>query len=158
MESPDEAISIAQRAVVSRRLFFSHRIARPLFFLSMIEIVCALAFASIPDARSGDSDQQLGIYVLQAVLAWVNVVISFGCMLLVFATYSATHRELTFERQSREIFLQFHSPLPSGDVANFCHACDDMRFSIVLAHDLYGFCASFRRGLRDRPQDGSASH
>ena len=105
MELPDEPISIARRAVVSRRLFFSHRIARPMFFLSMIEIICALAFASIPDARSGDSDQQLGIYVLQAVLAWVNVVISFGCIILILATYSATQRELTFERQSRELSL-----------------------------------------------------
>jgi hypothetical protein len=105
MEEQPDAVSIARRAVVSRRLFFSHRIARPLLFLALLEIFFTLIFAVLPDTRTGDSDQELGIYVMQSVLAWVNVVISVGCLALIFSTYSVTQRELTFERQSRVGYL-----------------------------------------------------
>ena len=44
--------------------------------------------------------QVLGIFVAQAVLAWLNVVVSFCLMILIWTTYSVTQRELTFERQS----------------------------------------------------------
>ena len=51
--------------------------------------------------RDAESDQVLGIFVAQGVLAWVNVIVSAGLLVLIFSTYSVTQRELTFERQSR---------------------------------------------------------
>jgi len=54
--------------------------------------------------------QVLGIFVAQAVLAWLNVVVSFCLMILIWTTYSVTQRELTFERQSVR-YTAFLSPL-----------------------------------------------
>ena len=47
MEEQPDAVSIARRAVVSRRLFFSHRIARPLLFLALLEIFFTLLVARL---------------------------------------------------------------------------------------------------------------
>lgn len=101
MESGEDTVSIARRAVVSRRLFFSHRIIRPLVFLLGLEVFLLLVFAVLPDGRTAETDDVLGIYVVQAVLTWLTIAISLGCVALVFVTYSVTQRELTFERQSR---------------------------------------------------------
>ena len=58
MEGPgEEAITLARRAVVSRRLFFSHRIVRPLFGLMGFDLLCAFVFAALPDSRTAESDQ-----------------------------------------------------------------------------------------------------
>ena len=103
--SEEEGITFARRAVVSRRLFFSHHVARPLFALANIDLACALVFAVVPDSRAAESDQVLGIFVAQAVLAWINVFISAFLIILIWNTYSVTQRELTFERQSRIGYL-----------------------------------------------------
>ena len=64
-----------------------------------------LAFAVLPESRTADDDQIMAIFAMQTVLAWINVVISVGLVLLVWNTYSVTQRELTFERQSRVGYL-----------------------------------------------------
>ena len=104
-DGEEQNITFARRAVVSRRLFFSHKIVRPLFAFACIDVVVALIFAIIPDTRMADSDQVLGIFGAQAVLAWINVVVSAALIALIFTTYSVTSRELTFERQSRIGYL-----------------------------------------------------
>ena len=93
-EAGDDQITLARRAVVSRRLFFSHRIVRPLFLLACFDLVCAAIFAMIPDGRSSDSDQILGVFVAQGVLAWINVAISAALIALIWTTYSVAQREV----------------------------------------------------------------
>ena len=103
----DEATgpSLARRAVVSRRLFFQHRIARPLWILGCLDLLLAVVFAIMPDDRVPESDQVTGIFTSQLVVAWLNVLVSAAILALVFNTYSVTQRELTFERQSRIGYL-----------------------------------------------------
>ena len=96
---------IGRRAVVSRRLFFSHPTARRLLTMGVLDVLLSLFFAGFPDDRTADSDQMRGIFAAQLVLAWLNVLISLGLCLLVWTTYSVTQRELTFERQSRIGYL-----------------------------------------------------
>jgi hypothetical protein len=74
---------------------------RPLIVIACFDLGCAFAFAIIPDERTAESDQVLGIFVAQAVLGWINVAISAALIALIWTTYSVTQRELTFERQSR---------------------------------------------------------
>ena len=105
MESNEETVSVARRAVVSRRLFFSHRIARPMFILAVVECFSTFIFAALPDDRSAESEDILAIYVLQSIFAWLNFILSLGCLALIFSTYSVTQRELTFDRQSRVGYL-----------------------------------------------------
>ena len=99
-DSGEEQINFARRAVVSRRLFFSHRIIRPLFLLSCLDLLVATIFAGMPDTRMTDGAMGESVFVAQAVIAWVNVVFSAGLIVLIYTTYSVTQRELTFERQS----------------------------------------------------------
>ena len=99
--SGDEAPTLAHRAVVSRQLFFSHRRARVLFTLGVIDLSICFIFAILPDNRAGDSEEAQSIFDAQAALAWLSLLVSAGLLTLIFITYSVTSRELTFERQSR---------------------------------------------------------
>ena len=54
-DGEEQNITFARRAVVSRRLFFSHKIVRPLFAFACIDVVVALIFAIIPDTRMADN-------------------------------------------------------------------------------------------------------
>ena len=101
MEPVDETITFARRAVVSRQLFFSHRKARVMFGLGGLDVLLSFIFAVLPDDRTSDESRAYGIFVAQAVLAWMNVVASAALLTVVYVTYSVPRRELTFERQSR---------------------------------------------------------
>lgn len=158
MDDDDEVVTLARRAVVSRRLFFSHRIARPMFFMGLADVFVAFIFAAVPDDRTSENDQMQGIFIAQArararaaetangasahssspslggtskdkawsrphararppltpidpraapqaILSWLNMVISAALVALIWTTYSVTQRELTFERQSRVGYL-----------------------------------------------------
>ena len=102
MEAIDGDVpTLARKVVVSRQLFFSHRAARVLFTLGILDVMISLVFCMLPDDRDADAANIYSIFVAQAVLAWLNAVTSAILLALVYVTYSVALRELTFERQSR---------------------------------------------------------
>lgn len=89
------------RASISRALFFSHRHARVMSALGAVDLLISLLFAVMPDDRTSDYPNSDLIFSAQAVLTWINIIITCGLLALVWVTFSVTQRELTFERQSR---------------------------------------------------------
>lgn len=88
-----------------KRSVLAHPSARCIFVLGCTDTCITAGFAFMPDTRIADSDNVSGVFTLQMVLSWLNVVVSASLVLLIWATFAVPSRDLTFERQSRVGYL-----------------------------------------------------
>ena len=90
---------------VSCALFFSHRQARWLAGLGALDLLLCFIFITLPDNRDPDYPNSELIFGVQMAGAWLNLVLTIGCLVLVWVTYSVPQRKLTFDREARAQYL-----------------------------------------------------
>ena len=90
---------------VSCTLFFSHRQARWLAGLGALDLLLCFIFITLPDNRDPDYPNSELIFGVQMAGAWLNLVLTIGCLVLVWVTYSVPQRKLTFDREARAQYL-----------------------------------------------------